>query len=54
MTYIHKTAEVSDQALLGENVKIWNWVQVRENAVIGDNSIISKSVYIDCEVKNRP
>jgi UDP-2-acetamido-3-amino-2,3-dideoxy-glucuronate N-acetyltransferase len=28
-------------------VKIWNWVQIREDAVIGDGSILSKGVYVD-------
>ena len=31
--------------------KIWNWVQVRENAEIGENTIISKGVYVDFGVK---
>ncbi len=47
---IHETACVDSRARIGKNVKIWNWVQVRENAVVGDNSILSKSVYIDSGV----
>lgn len=47
MGKIHETADVSDAAELGENVRIWNWVQIRENSKIGDNSIISKGAYID-------
>jgi UDP-2-acetamido-3-amino-2,3-dideoxy-glucuronate N-acetyltransferase len=48
---VHETAQVHPLARLGKSVKIWNWVQVRENAVIGDNSIISKGVYVDFGVK---
>ena len=49
--FIHDSAEVSERALIGENTKIWNLVQIRENAVIGENCIISKNVYIDRDVK---
>jgi acetyltransferase-like isoleucine patch superfamily enzyme len=48
---IHPTAQVDSRAKLGDNVRIWNWVQVRENAEIGDNSILSKGVYVDFGVK---
>ncbi len=48
---VHATAQVDSRARLAENVKIWNWVQVRENAEIGENTIISKSVYVDFGVK---
>ena len=48
---IHKTAEVSEKAKIGKDVKIWNWVQIREDAVIGDHSILSKGVYVDFDVK---
>ena len=51
MVKIHKTAEVSEKALIGENSIIWNQAQVRENAVIGKNCILSKNVYIDFGVK---
>lgn len=48
--FIHPSAEVSERATVGKNAKIWNLVQVRENAVIGENSILSKNVYIDFDV----
>jgi UDP-2-acetamido-3-amino-2,3-dideoxy-glucuronate N-acetyltransferase len=48
---VHDTACVHPRALIGENVKIWNWVQIREDARIGDNSIISKGVYVDFGVR---
>jgi len=48
---IHPTADVSSEAIIGENVKIWHQAQVREEAVIGENCILSKNVYIDKGVK---
>ena len=49
--YIDKTAHVSDKAKIGDGTKIWINVQVREEAEIGTNCIISKDVYIDHAVK---
>jgi len=47
---IHKTAEVSEKAEIGEGTKIWNLTQVRENVKIGKNCVLSKNVYIDHSV----
>ena len=49
--YIHPTAEVSKDASLGENVKVWHQAVIREHASLGDNCIVSKGVYIDHHVK---
>lgn len=48
--YIHPTAEISNQAKIGKNTKIWHQAQIREGAVIGHNCNIGKSVYIDVDV----
>lgn len=48
--FIHPTAEVSQEAVIGEGTKIWNQVQVREKTKIGTNCILSKDVYIDAGV----
>jgi len=48
---IQPTALVDCRAKLGERVMVWNWVQVREDAEIGDCTILSKGVFIDCGVK---
>jgi UDP-2-acetamido-3-amino-2,3-dideoxy-glucuronate N-acetyltransferase len=45
--FIHPSADVSPKAIIGDGTKIWNQVQIREDAVIGKNCIISKDVYID-------
>lgn len=58
--FIHSTASVSPKAQLGQGTKVWVNVQIRENAVIGDNCIVSKDVYIDhavtigdrCKIQN--
>lgn len=58
--FIHDSAEVSEEAVLEQGVKVWNQAQLREGAHIGENSIIGKNVYIDfgvhvgknCKVQN--
>jgi acetyltransferase-like isoleucine patch superfamily enzyme len=47
---IHPTAEVSDQAKIGEGTGIWHQAQVREDVSIGENCIIGKGVYVDAGV----
>lgn len=59
-TYLHPTANVSADAIIGEGSKIWINVQVRDQAKIGKNCILSKDVYIDqtvcvgdnCKIQN--
>lgn len=48
--FIHLTADVSPEAIIGDNTKIWNNVQIREKARIGSDCIIGKNVYIDSGV----
>jgi len=45
--YVHSTAEVSKDAVVGKGTSIWKQVQIREDAKVGDNCIIGKGVYID-------
>ena len=49
-TYIHSTADVDLLADVGDKSKIWINVQIRENARIGEDCILSKDVYIDTGV----
>ncbi len=59
-TFIHQSAHVSNGAKIGDGSKIWINVQIRENAVIGNDCILSKDVYIDhgvsigdrCKIQN--
>ena len=48
--FIHPTANVSDDAVIGAGTKIWINSQIRENTRIGENCIISKDTYIDTGV----
>lgn len=45
--FIHGTADVSPEAVIGRGTKIWNNVQIREKAILGEDCIVGKSVYID-------
>jgi UDP-2-acetamido-3-amino-2,3-dideoxy-glucuronate N-acetyltransferase len=49
--FIHPTADVSTNAQIGEGTKIWQHCQVREDAHIGTNCILSKGVYVDAGVR---
>ncbi|MDO8307746.1 MAG: acyltransferase [Actinomycetota bacterium] len=57
---IHSTAEVSDDAVVGEGVSIWQLAHVREGATIGSETIIGRGAYIGpgvvigvrCKVQN--
>lgn len=49
--FIHPTADVSDEAVVGEGTRIWHQAQVREKAEIGVDCVIGKNVYIDFSVK---
>jgi len=47
---IHPSAEVSEEAQIGDGTNIWHQAQVRPGAVIGNNCNIGKGVYIDAGV----
>lgn len=49
--YIHPTAQVAPEASLGAGTRVWNWAQVREGAVLGDQCIVGKGAYIDAGVQ---
>lgn len=49
-TRIHPTADVSSAAQVGAGTAIWHQCQVREDAQIGRNCILSKGVYVDAGV----
>jgi dTDP-4-amino-4,6-dideoxygalactose transaminase/acetyltransferase-like isoleucine patch superfamily enzyme len=45
--FIHETAVVSRDAVIGPGTKIWHHVHVREGARIGAHCVLGKDVYID-------
>jgi acetyltransferase-like isoleucine patch superfamily enzyme len=48
---IHPSADVSQDATIGDGTSIWHQVHVREGVVLGQNCIVGKDVYIDFNVK---
>ena len=44
---IHPTADVSPEACVGANTRIWGHAQVREGAVIGDECILGRNTYVE-------
>ncbi len=48
--YVHPTADVSPEAVVGQGTHIWHQAQVRERVQIGAECIIGKGAYIDFEV----
>ena len=51
MTYIDENAVVAPDARLGDDVRIWAFTQVREDAVIGARTSIGSHAYIDAAVR---
>jgi UDP-2-acetamido-3-amino-2,3-dideoxy-glucuronate N-acetyltransferase len=47
---IHRSAEVSPAATVGDGTQIWNEAQVRDGARIGSQCMLGKGVYIDVDV----
>ena len=60
MTRIEPTADVSDEAVIGDGTLIWHLAQVREGAVVGGNCVLGRGAYIgpgvrlgdNCKVQN--
>jgi UDP-2-acetamido-3-amino-2,3-dideoxy-glucuronate N-acetyltransferase len=49
--FIGENSEVHGSVRTGKSVTIWSYVQIREDAEIGDNTIIGSYVYIDSKVR---
>jgi UDP-2-acetamido-3-amino-2,3-dideoxy-glucuronate N-acetyltransferase len=48
--FVHDTASIAPEAVIGDRTQIWQHCQVREGAVIGEECILGKGVYIDARV----
>ena len=48
---IHESADVSDDATVGEGSSIWHLAQVREGAVLGENCIVGRGAYVGSGVR---
>lgn len=49
-TYIHSSAFVEDDVVLGKGTKVWINSQIRKGAKIGNDCVISKDTFIDADV----
>lgn len=47
---IHPTAEVAENARIGEGTSVWHHCQIRPGVSIGKNCIFGKGVYVDADV----
>ena len=47
---IHRTAIISQDSVLGDNIKVWHFTHIRENVKVGNNVSIGQNVYIDKNV----
>ena len=48
--FIHKTAVIDDNIILGNNISIWHFSHVMSKSRIGDNSILGQNVMIGSNV----
>lgn len=44
--FIHETADVDDEVILGDRTSVWHLVHVRTGAVIGAECVIGRAAYI--------
>src|SRR5919202_4545854 len=49
--FVHPTAEISPQAVLGEGCRVWRQAHVREGAVVGAGTILGAGVYVGAGVR---
>jgi UDP-2-acetamido-3-amino-2,3-dideoxy-glucuronate N-acetyltransferase len=49
--FVHATAIVDDGALIGKGTKIWHWVHVSKNSVLGERCVLGQNVFIAPGVK---
>lgn len=49
--YIHPSADVAPDAVIGDDTKIWHLVQIRPGAQIGRECIFGRGVYVDAHVR---
>ncbi len=58
--FFHPTADVAENAAVGNGSKIWHYAQVREDVVMGQNCIVGRGAYVgtgvemgdNCKVQN--
>ncbi len=50
-TFIHPTAIVENIDNIGAGSKIWHWVHVMPNAIIGERCVLGQNVYVGNDVE---
>jgi UDP-2-acetamido-3-amino-2,3-dideoxy-glucuronate N-acetyltransferase len=48
--FVHPTCDVHPSVILGDDVRVWNWSQIREGAVIGAGTVVGQGAYIGVDV----
>lgn len=48
--YIHPTAEIEADVVIGDNTRIWHYCHVRRAAQIGADCVIGRGVFVDAGV----
>lgn len=51
MNYFKHPTAIVESDTVGEGSKIWHFVHIRKDAIIGKNCNVGKSVYVDTEVR---
>lgn len=46
MRHVHPSADIADNAQIGDGTSIWHYAQIREDCTIGNNVIIGRGVYV--------
>lgn len=47
---VHDTADIAETATIGAGSKIWNYAQLREGSIVGENCVVGRGAYIDVAV----
>ncbi len=51
MVFIHPSAEVEADVVIGENTKIWHLCHIRRGAHIGSECVLGRGVFVDAGVQ---
>jgi acetyltransferase-like isoleucine patch superfamily enzyme len=46
MHHVHQTADISNNAQIGDGASIWHYSQIREDCIVGENVNIGRGVYV--------
>lgn len=49
--FIHPAADVSSEAVIGHDTKVWDLARIREGAVLGHSCIVGRGAYVDAGVR---